>query len=135
MPIKVVRKLSNKYYSLYAGGIFKVEYKPGEWVRSTKELEEIGYGLCVYTNVNEVQMPWFASIFLPEDVEIWECEGRGEVRLPPYALQVDLTPSMDFAEFKHIALSDQCFVDWNWSISWPESTRMFQEVKLVKRIG
>ncbi len=114
---KVVNKeRSGALISIYVDGKAKVEYKIGEFVEAPDWLAKEGYHLLVFDNLKD------ALTFYEEDVslQLFECECKDEVELKEYL-------STSFLEIG-------CLRSLTIIFGWPEGTRMFKRVKLIKRV-
>ena len=132
MLIKVVRKIEGKYYSVNVKGIFQVEYRPGDWTKTPQYLRELGYGLCVYLEDTDIVKDLFMP-FAAGDVELWQVEGRGKIKnLPEISLNALDTDNINIDTFKSWLPNH---INRNYEEAWPPNTRMFEEVRLVKKIS
>lgn len=100
------------------GGDSEVIYERNKWSTSPQWLLDNGYGISVFTYFDQAQA--FAN---QEDffrtLEIWEVKCAGEMKKPPYCSIIALLSRRIESESGDY---------------WPEGTKFYEKVKLVKRV-
>lgn len=126
-----------------------VVYGEGEWTEAPNWLANLGYQLCVFDSMESVyryMIPYWATrsdaeSYLEDFIaerrnevgakpELWECEVDGEAEVPAI---------LDFCEedfWIEAAASAESLVKafGDCGDEWPDGTKMFKRVKLVKRV-
>ena len=125
-----MKKKRWKVVSIYNGGYcsaiavkrkFTVDYHVGKWAIAQKYMAKAGYHLTVFNRLQSARI--FVETSAPRRgviYEIWQCEAKRQVDLPPMVAFNDL--------------DDYCFVPIS-EPHWPGGTEMFKRVKLVTRIS
>lgn len=116
---KVVYKIDEKYFSCWAEGDDKVEYKLNEWVESSKQNKKIGYHLLIFNNkenaiefVKNVVIPYLSKIL--SSLLVFECFIENKVKfIPPR--------KMDSSGYIYNCLYDR---------NWPKGTLIAEKVKI-----
>lgn len=112
--------------SLYARGEFLQKYTVGEWVETKKELFGLGYGICVFSEIN-IEL---AKHFIDTDRKIFLTACEGIMNLPEKRLAIERTFSIKASDIKDALENTYCFVD-----DWGNHARMYNKVKLIREVG
>lgn len=112
--------------SSIAIGKARVEYVPNQWAYAPAWLEEEGHGLTVFEDLNSAIAFYRVECSWSMRSEIWECEVETEFLVPKYC--------------KLSGLRDGCIIPEKSEVNdvkldlWPDGTRVFERVKLTKRV-
>jgi len=105
------------------------EYRPGKWTFATKVMISCGYGLCVFEDLCQAEefaygegLRFSGSSHPAEAVEAWEVECRGW--MPAAYWQMPII---------HLIFTAKGFGS-TISNNFPRGTKMFERVKLVRRL-
>lgn len=120
---KVLRKDGDLYLSFFVAGKAQVRYEQGVAARPPRWLKEKGFGLCVFSTLEQARAyAWqlIAPLALPPPTEIWECEcdepANPHTYCHPFCLETG-----DVLAFANN--------------TWPAGTEFFMAVTPLRRVG
>lgn len=130
MYYKVVREYwrngEKMLISSMASGLAMTVYKPGEFVKAPEWLAKRGYHLLVFDDFDA------ALNFCGAHEDVWECQCKEEVPLPPFC-DIRFMRNGRLVKERPIFIPDEIARVKVLKNGWLAHSRMFKEVKLIKR--
>lgn len=121
MIYKVICRVSDIFlYSAIVGGNSKREYSIEEWTVAQEWLVRKDYGLCAFTNLEDAKDFLANLIGYGSQWEIWECEGKDEIKEIPSMCNVH--------DLKYGILCETTHT------TWPSGTAMYKSIRLIRKI-
>jgi hypothetical protein len=110
-----------------------VTYKVGKFARANHSAELLGFGLT-YFEAQPIAKNYMGFMGENSGKELWECEVKGDMKLPPYKFNAFLSLYTWGAILGLMEEIKNCATERSYYSPWPLGTKMCRQIKLTRRI-
>jgi hypothetical protein len=108
-------------------------YMVGKFTRANHSAERLGFGLA-YFETQQLAELYLGDMGSNPGKELWECEVKGDMKLPPYRLNAFFTTYTLDGALELMENIKNLETPRYFHLPWPLGTRMCRQIKLTRRI-
>jgi len=108
-------------------------YMVGKFTRANHSAERLGFGLA-YFETQQLAELYLGDMGSNPGKELWECEVKGDMKLPPYKFNAFLSLYTWGAILGLMEEIKNCATERSYYSPWPLGTKMCRQIKLTRRI-